>query len=325
MTHCFMPVARRPRPAVPSTDIAIEPPPDLPPPRSSSLLPRLLPVVVSLATLGVMAAAFVSGSTATRSPLFVAFPIMMLVSTAVTVATGRGHRQGGGIDADRVDYLGYLDRLRTDVTETAAAQHFSLDWNHPDPDTLWTLVGGPRMWERQASDADFGLVRVGVGAPPLATRLVAPDLRSEQPSDPVTATALRRFIHAHSTIAEAPSTVGLRDVGIVTVEGDVTVVRGLVRAMICELAVLHPPNQLLICGAVSDRNRAHWDWLKWLPHNQHPAAADATGSARMVYRSLEEARDALAGARLPHLMIVADLDGPDVKGAMSGATILEVR
>ena len=128
-----------------------------------------------------------------------------------------------------------------------------------------------------------------------------------------------------SALGELPSTVGLRDVGIVTVEGDVTVVRGLVRAMICELAVLHPPNQLLICGAVSDRNRAHWDWLKWLPHNQHPAAADATGSARMVYRSLEEARDALAGARLPHLMIVADLDGPDVKGAMSGATILEVR
>ena len=262
---------------------------------------------MSVATLGVMAAAYFSGSAVTRNPLFVAFPMMTLISTAVTVAAGRGQRQGRGVDADRVDYLGYLSRLRATVTETAAAQRSSLRWSHPDPDTLWTLIGGPRMWERRASDPDFCLVRVGVGTQPLATRLVAPESRSREPCDPVTATALRRFLETHS-IVDAPITVALRGVGTVNIDGDLTSVRGLLRAMICQLAVLHHPGQLLVVGAISDRNRAHWDWLKWLPHNQHPTAADAVGSARMVYQSLAEAQRALAGARLPHVVVVADLD-----------------
>ncbi|OBG22374.1 type VII secretion protein EccC [Mycobacterium sp. 852002-51057_SCH5723018] len=319
-------MARRPPPAVATTDIAVDAPPG-PPPRPPSLLPRLVPVVAVIATLAAMAASFWSGSAVTRNPMFVAFPIMMLVSTAVTVASGRGQRRGGGIDVDRVDYLGYLSGLRRTVTETAAAQRFSLLWNHPDPDTLWTLIGGPRMWERQASDPDFCLVRVGVGTQPLATRLVAAEAESGPRSDPVTAVALRRFVDTHSTVAEVPVTVGLRAVGTVTVDGDADAARGLLRALVCQLAVLHPPDQLLIAAAVSDRRQAHWDWLKWLPHNQDPTAVDAVGSARMVYRSMAEARDALAGTVAAHRVIVADLDehsDPGAAGAIKDTTVLRV-
>jgi DNA segregation ATPase FtsK/SpoIIIE, S-DNA-T family len=325
MTQGFAPVVRRLPPAVATTDIAIEAPPGLPPPQSPGLLARLLAVVMSVATIGVMAAAFFSGSAVTRNPMYVAFPVMTLFSMAVTAATGRGRRPGRGIDADRVDYLGYLSRLRISVTEMAAAQRLSLIESHPDPDTLWTLIGGPRMWERRASDSDFCLVRVGVGTVPLATRLVAPEPPSRQPSDPVSVTAVRRFMQAHSTIADAPITVGLRGVGSMTIDGDLTAVRGLLRAMICQLAVLHPPDQLVIVGAVSDGNRAHWDWLKWLPHNQHPAAADAVGSARMLYRSLAEARHAVAGAGPAHVVVVTDLaERADSVGAVPDATILKV-
>lgn len=323
MTQGVVPVARRLPPAVATADIAVDAPPGLPPPGSASMLPRLLPTVAALATLGVVAVAFFSGSAVTRSPMFLAFPAMTLVSMAVTAGTGRSGRRGRGIDADRVEYLGYLGRLRDTVTDIAAAQRVSLFWNNPDPDTLWTLIGGTRMWERRASDSDFCVVRVGVGTQPLAARLVAPE-PLPQPSDPVTAAALRGFLHTHSTIADAPITIGLRDVGCVTVDGDPAPVRGLLRAMICQLAVLHPPDQLLIAGAIGDRNRAHWDWLKWLPHNQHPAAVDAVGPARMMYRSLAEARDAVAGS--PHAIVVADPDddGPLGAGANTGVTVLRV-
>ena len=206
---------------------------------------------MSVATLGVMATAFFSGSPATRNPTFLAFPMMMLVSLLVTAVTGRSRRRGTGIDSDRVDYLGYLSRLRTPVTETAAAQRSSLNWAHPDPDTLWTLVGGPRMWERRPADSDFCRIRVGVGIQPLATRLVVPQMPPVDRSDPVTVTALRRFLRAYSTIEDAPIAIPLRGVGTVTIDGDVTRARGLLRAMICQLAVLHAPDQLLIAG--SDR------------------------------------------------------------------------
>ncbi|HUH71238.1 MAG TPA: type VII secretion protein EccCa [Mycobacterium sp.] len=327
MTQGFVPVVRRLPPAVATADIAVEAPPGLPPSTSPGLLARLLPVVMSVATLGVMAAAFLSGAGVARNPMFLAFPMMMLVSIVVTAITARGRGQGRSIDADRVGYLEYLSRLRRTVTEIAVAQRSSLNSSHPDPDTLWTLIGGPRMWERRATDSDFCLVRVGVGTQPLAARLVPPGTPSQGLSDPVTATALRRLIHTHSTIADAPITIGLHGIATVTIDGDPTLVRGLLRAMICQLAVLHPPDQLLIAGVISGRNHAHWDWLKWLPHNQHPGAADAVGSARMVYRSPAEAQHALAGAALPHVVVVADLDeraDPAGADAITGVTILRV-
>ncbi|OBI22197.1 type VII secretion protein EccCb [Mycobacterium sp. E2327] len=320
MTQCFVPVVSRPAPAVEAADIAVDPPPGLPP-RGS---PRLLPVVLSLVTLGVMAVAFLAGSPGARHPMFVAFPVMTLLSLAVTATAGRGERRGRSLDADRANYLAYLSELRATVTEKAAAQRDSLLWIHPDPDTLWTLIGGPRMWERRASDPDFCLVRVGVGTQPLAARLMAPEPATHEPSDPVTAAALRRFLSAHSLVTGAPVTVDLRADTMVTMDGDPAAVRGLLRAMICQLTVLHGPDDLLVAAVVGDRNRADWDWLKWLPHNQHPSAADAAGSARMVYPSMASARQALAGVAGSHVTVVCDSGERVAAGAPTGATVLAV-
>ncbi|WP_454561251.1 type VII secretion protein EccCa [Mycobacterium haemophilum] len=311
-----------------TADIEVAAPPELPRSTSSGLLVRLLPIVASVTALVVMVIASCSGSAVARNPTFLAFPTMMLVSVAMTAAARRGRRRSARIDADRAEYLGYLSCLRSTITETAVAQRASLIRAYPDPDTLWTLIGGPRMWERRPADSQFCLVRVGVGPQPLATRLVAPPDRPAQRSDPVTATALRRFLRTHSMVADAPIAIGLRDSSTrLTIDGDPTAVRGLLRAMICQLAVLHAPDQVLIVGVTGDRNRAHWDWLKWLPHNQHPGAADALGAARMVYSSLAEAQRALTGMRWPHIVVIVDLDQhADVAagGAIEGVTTLQV-
>lgn len=293
-------------PACATADILVAPPPELRRSEPSSLLIRLLPVVMSVATVGVMVTVFLPGSPATRHPTFLAFPMMMLVSLVVTAVTGRGRRHVSGIHNDRVDYLGYLSVLRTSVTQTAAAQHVSLNWTHPDPATLWTLIGGPRMWERRPGAADFCRIRVGVGSAPLATRLVVGQLPPAQRADPVTRAALRCFLAAHATIADAPIAIPLRVGGPIAIDGDPTKVRGLLRAMICQLAVWHSPEELLIAGVVSDRNRAHWDWLKWLPHNQHPNACDALGPAPMVYSTLAEMQNALAATVLAHVVAIVD-------------------
>ncbi|HEV7579807.1 MAG TPA: type VII secretion protein EccCa [Mycobacterium sp.] len=327
MTEGFVPAVRQLPTAVPTADIIVAAPPELPRSTSPSLLMRLLPVAMSLAALGVMAVTFISGSAVTRNPAFLAFPMMMLISMVLTAVTQRGRRQGGEIDADRTDYLGYLGRLRAAVTEIAAAQRASLDWSHPDPDTLWTLIGGPRMWERRLTDPDFCRVRIGIGTQPLSTRLVAPEIQPGERSDPVTVAAAHHFIHTHATITYAPITVDLTATAGVTVDGDPTEVRGLLRAMLCQLAVLHPPDQLLIVGVIEERHRAHWDWLKWLPHNQHPAVSDSAGSARMVYQSMAEALRALSGAELPpRVVVIADLEGRgdfDSADTIAGLTILK--
>jgi DNA segregation ATPase FtsK/SpoIIIE, S-DNA-T family len=322
MTQCFAPLCRQLPAASAATDITVEAPPELPPPAAPGALQRLLPVVLSAGTAAVMAAVFFSRSAVAHNPTFLAFPVMMLVSVAVTAAARRGPQRGRGIEANRLDYFGYLAALRERVDETAAAQRLSLSWDHPDPDTLWTLIGGPRMWERRLGDPDFCRVRVGVGTLALATRLVAPETSPGERSDPVTAAALRAFIDTHSTIADAPITVPLHGTVTVTVDGELNQRRGLLRAIICQLAVLHAPDQLLIVGVISDRNRAHWDWLKWLPHNRHPTLIDAVGPARMVYRSLAEAHGALVGVRPAQVVVIVDAEGCTTAAALGGVTIL---
>ena len=100
-------------------DITVAAPPNLPQAPSSGLLVRALPVVMSVATLGVLAAVSWSGSAVARNPIFLAFPVLMVASLVVTAMTGRGGR--AEIDADRADYLAYLSRLRESVTEIAVA------------------------------------------------------------------------------------------------------------------------------------------------------------------------------------------------------------
>ncbi|MBW0017221.1 MAG: type VII secretion protein EccCa [Mycobacterium sp.] len=306
-------------PAVGSADLEVAAPAELPGAASQGVLARVLFLGLSVAALGVVAATF---SGPGRTPTSFALPLMMLVPLVVSVVTGRGRRRETEIDGHRADYLGYLDRLRCCVTETAAAQRSALNLRHPDPDTLWTLVGGPRMWEREPGAPDFCVVRVGVGTRPLATRMVAPPLRTEARWDPLTVTALRRFLRAHSTVAGVPITICLRPGTTVTVEGDVTDARALLNAMICQLAVLHAPDQLLIVGVIAEPNRAHWDWLKWLPHNQHPSDRDAVGAARMVYPNVAAAQSALT-ALAARVVLLVD-DDARVAPAIPGAIVLEV-
>ena len=313
----FIPPVRLPAPVFETADVVIAAPLEVTQPTRTNAMTRFLPVVMALATMGMMAVLFFSRSAVGHNPAFMTFPLMMLLSAVGTVVSG-ADRQRGEINAKRAEYLGYLSDLRDAAVKTAAAQRCSLVWCHPDPDTLWTLVGGYRMWERRVADSDFCHVRIGTGKQRLATRLVSPPAGTVQRLDPVTVNALRRFVQTHSTVPETPIIIDLGDVEAVVVGGDVTHARALLRAMICQLAVLHSPSLVLIAAAVSDRNQAHWDWLKWLPHNQHPHADDSLGSARMVYRSLAAADTALAGlvsdGGLPQLLVIVDNDDGDDVG-----------
>ncbi|HZU46223.1 MAG TPA: type VII secretion protein EccCa, partial [Mycobacterium sp.] len=322
-TTDFALAQRLPPPTYTTEEIAVEAPPPLAGPARNSLLLRLLPVAMAVATAGMMAVAFSSRSAVSRNPMFLAFPAMMLISVVVTALAGRDGRRTAEVDRDRADYLSYLAGLRGSVKKNAAAQYSSLIWCHPDPESLWTMIGGPRMWERRPADADFCQVRIGTAVQPLASRLVASD-RSSDRMDPVTASALHRFLQLHSTIPSAPVSIPLSRTATVTIDGDPACARALLRAAICQLAVLHAPDQLLIAAAVSDTNYCHWEWLKWLPHNQHPGASDEAGPARLLYRSLAELEAAL-GDLGGEPLVVAVVDG-DIDGgtATAGLTVLRV-
>lgn len=279
----------------------------------------VLPVVMAVVAVGVTGAVFLNGSSAARNPAVLAVPAMMLASLALTI--GRSRHRGTVIGADRDDYFEYLRGVREQVAEAAAAQRASLAAAHPEPDTLWTLIGGARAWPGPSGAIEPCWVRVGIGSVALEPQLVAAATPAARRCDPVTLGALNRFVRTHSALPDAPVAIALRAAQTVTVDGESGRVRGLLRAMVCRLAISRRPTELLIVGAVADR--AEWDWLKWLPHNQHPSATDLAGSARLVYSTLAEARDALATVASPRAVIVVDGPGDD-DIAITGATVLRV-
>jgi S-DNA-T family DNA segregation ATPase FtsK/SpoIIIE len=76
-----------------------------------------------------------------------------------------------------------------------------------------------------------------------------------------------------STVPGLPITVDLLAHPRIFVEGAQDAARGLVRAMVCQLAVLHAPDVVEIT-AVGDACEREWDWLKWLPHHRHSSRVD---------------------------------------------------
>ncbi len=265
---------------------------------------------------------------------------------------GAGPRKAELMRARR-DYVRYLGGIRRRVRGVIAEQRAALGYRHPPPASLWAEAIGARVWERRPGDADFAVVRVGVGPQSLATPLVAPILDPSADLEPVTAGALRRFLNAYSIVPDLPVAVALASFRRIAVDddGDGDRARGLVRAMLGQLATFHAPDHLLIGVCAPAARRREWEWLKWLGHAQHPVRSDAVGRVRLVGSSLTEMDqlldDVLATrGRLAHqpprrpgesparevaaVQVVVVVDGESVDGThrvldgLAGVTVVEV-
>ncbi|HEY2723464.1 MAG TPA: type VII secretion protein EccCa, partial [Pseudonocardiaceae bacterium] len=308
-------------PKMPGGEIHLEPPPEVPRVIPGNILQKIMPIVMVVAVLGMVAFFFTSNNRA--NPLFLLFPVMMLISTVGMFAGGGGRGTGqrkAEMNEDRKDYLRYLAQMRERARQTAQEQRAALEWSHPDPAALWSIASSRRMWERRAGDPDFCHVRICRGAQRLATRLVPPQTGPVDELEPMTTLALRQFVRAHSIVPDLPISLSIRSFAAVGVTGEPAAARGLARAMVAQLATFHSPDDLLLAVVSAGRARREWEWAKWLPHVQHPSLYDGAGSLRMMAGSLPEVVD-LLGEHLrdrprfarsaqhtdaPHIVIVLD-------------------
>lgn len=296
-TEAFVRQTRISPPRTPGGEVPIAAPPEVPRAVPPNLLVRLLPAVMIVAVIGMVALMAVTGGRQMMSnPLFLMFPLMMLMSMVGMFASGgrSGNKRAAELNEERKDYFRYLGQLRNQVRDTAAEQREALEWSHPDPAGALEVVGTRRMWERRAGDADFAHVRVGVGSQRLATRLLPPETGPLEDLEPVSMVALRRFVRTHSRVHRLPTAISLRGFPAVVVEGVRQETRELMRAMVVSLAIAHAPDQLRIAVVTGDPLGEAWDWAKWLPHVGHPSAVDGLGPVRMIYPSLADLELSLA-------------------------------
>ncbi|MGW4993564.1 type VII secretion protein EccCa [Streptomyces mirabilis] len=326
---------------VPTEEVVLQPPPELPRGHQESVLMQLLP---TLGMGGSVVFFFTNGQ-----PFMKIMGMVMIASTvAMSIAMVVRFRRGSqGQLADlRRDYLSYLSQTRRTALDTGKAQRDAQYYLHPSPEQLWALVAeGSRVWERRPGDEDFAQVRIGLGPQSLATPLVSPETGPVDQLEPLTAGAMQRFVATHGVLDALPMAVSLRAFYHVTVSGDPQSVRASARALAGSLASLHSPEDLVIVVAAGRTELSHWEWAKWLPHVQLSDTVDGAGSRRLIGSDSRELEQLLA-TRLtgrprfhpnaaplpdePHIVVVLDglsLPPDSVLAApegLQGVTVLEV-
>ncbi|GGU04708.1 MULTISPECIES: type VII secretion protein EccCa [Streptomyces] len=338
-------VKRPPRslpPEVPSEELVLESPPELPRGQQEGMLMQLLPMLGMGSSVVFF---FMPGA----HPFMRIMGILMLVSTVgMVIAQLVRFRKGtqGQIADVRRDYLKYLAQTRRTVRRTARRQRDAQLYLHPSPEQLWSVVAeGSRVWERRVGDKDFGQVRIGLGAQQLATPLVAPDTAPVDELEPLCAGAMQQFLAVHGSLDGLPMAVSMRAFYHVTVSGEPEAAQAAARGLVSQLVTLHSPDDMMVAVVAARGAQERWDWTKWLPHTQVPGQVDGAGTKRLFGDDLGElesmirsrldgrprfSRDNQPVLDQPHVVVVLDggMVPPDsllaAPEGLQGVTIVEV-
>ena len=337
---------RRDAPELPSGEVLLDAPPEIPPPGGKAW-GQMLMVLPMLAGAGAMALMF---SQRSSGPLGYILGGMFGLSALGMVGMGLLSNTGGPGKKEMIQkrraYMRHLSLQRRRVQRTAEAQRVAMYYRHPDPDGLWALVPSHRLWERRRDDADFAVVRIGVGPQSIVTPLITPPTKPLDELEPLCASALRRFVQTYGTIEDLPIAMAANGFARVILTGDDERKRAMVRAMVAQLAVHHSPDDVMIAICCDEQVREEWDWVKWLPHAMHPERTDALGSIRLVGSSIpaiEAMLDDLLAARPrfnvtgpaseitgPHLVVINDGGDPEgsshlaVDPGVEGVTMIDL-
>ncbi|MEL6891595.1 MAG: type VII secretion protein EccCa [Actinomycetota bacterium] len=288
---------RQPGPELPDGELMLQEPPELPArkPKSFAHMFMMLPMALGM---GVGALVMFRPGGNAASALMPAMMGMSMVGMGVMTMTRGGGERKRELNGIRRDYMRYLGQTRRKVRRIADQQRAALLWRHPDPASLHAVIGGDRMWERRANDDDFGHVRIATGTQRLRVRLQPPETKPAEDLEPLCAVSMKRFLEANHSVPDLPVSVSVRAFANVLLRGHGDDVDAMARAMICQLAALHSPDDLRMVVCAAPERVGGWEWMKWLPHAQHPLGTDAAGNVRLFADDLGGLAAVLGGDEL---------------------------
>jgi S-DNA-T family DNA segregation ATPase FtsK/SpoIIIE len=283
-------------------EVALPRAPEPVPPR------RLAWIAVALPAIGGLTMAWLL-----RTPAFLFFallsPLIGLGTWACDRLTGR---RSGRRAATR--YATDLAEAEARLAAAVGADVRALAAGHPDLATV-TAAAHRRsqpLWERQRSDPDALVVRLGTGPGRTRDTRVAPD-----------------GSRSAAVAADLPVLLDLRGGGLGVV-GPPERARQVLAGVLAQLTALQAPGECSLLLLTAAEHLRNWAWARWLPHlgpravlvrPSSPAAADDEALHRALTSELDRRRPAgvrtgepLDGGSLPAWLVVV-VDGPVDAGA----------
>jgi S-DNA-T family DNA segregation ATPase FtsK/SpoIIIE len=139
-------------------------------------------------------------------------------------------------------------------------------------------------------DDDFLTIRLGLG-------LTRSDLEltfaggSEPDSSSDLALEARQVMDTFTLVPDVPIVADLRQAVAVGLTGPAARTSALARAVLCQAATHHSPDEVVVVGFLSGETLDEWAWLKWLPHTR-PQRASESGLTLLAWD--EPGRERLA-------------------------------
>ncbi len=241
-------------------------------------------------------------------------PLMLISSGAMMLAS-----VGGGIATNASQqrtqkrrsheheqrYRDYLNERRHFLETLVARQQAAQQWRDPTPTQLTDRATMHlRRWERRVTDDDFLRVRVGRGDQPLCAP-VQLDGRENPLAEPTPLQqAADALVQEFAAVPDAPITVDLAAGGVVAICAPTGQGRALARAILCQIAAWHAPNDVRMLASFPPAATPEWSWLKWLPHTrclQATAPVQGTETLCMLAYRADEFGDLLETQVVPVL------------------------
>jgi DNA segregation ATPase FtsK/SpoIIIE, S-DNA-T family len=218
---------------------------------------QLLPLLAPIALGGLLFAVTRTAVTL----IFVALSPLMMVANVVE---GRMNASRGtkGSMAELRRELGELGQAadRAHVTEWRAR-------NAEHPPTAQCLDAAarrsPLLWSRRPGAPRFLDIRVGAAT--LGSRLRFETQRNRR-AMPAAQAELDNLVGRYRAIRDVPFTLSLTEHGAIGIAGEPVAALDVSRAVLCQLAALHSPAEVVLTAFCDGRSTSDWDWLKWLPH-----------------------------------------------------------
>ena len=290
-------IDRPPRiqPELPVKEVEIPNPPEQNKTPGQGLMTSILPLITMVGFI------FASGT----GQIFFILPMGIAMVLSIAAAIYGQWKEREELKKKQKKYRELLAEMRQDMTREHNTQRIFYRHNFPDIPTVLEIAGrtetsrfGSRLWERRSADADFGMLRLGMGSRPSTVVY-----KMSQGADPLEEDLLRKDgmqLAADSAILnDAPITIPLRpnqkdspsthDNAESNGEGNANTAKpstsntsaqhaigifgknatntaDFARAMLANFAGFHSAQDSRMVVVGNPHAQKGWQWCEWLPH-----------------------------------------------------------